>query len=265
LGVFADRVGRQVPLTAEEAAFLESLERSPQRVPRHHPVVCTGDPAEQAFVLVAGWAMSFTRFPDGSSQVRRLHFPGDLLAMPSVPMRHHAEDVETLSDSVIAPFPKRRLAELFALPRLAAVMYMFAQAERITSGDRLSSLGRTPAKGRIAFLLLDILDRLRSAGEATGSAIRMHLTREQVAQVTGMTPVHASRMWTELVGEGLISGGDGLVRIIDEERLRVLSGYRSRDGDFDFGWLTIVERRPEHRADRLEPVPLRVEARPLRA
>ena len=181
MGVFAGRVARRVRLSVEEVAFLEGLEAAPEKFRPRQPVVRAGDPAQQAFVLVSGWAMSFTRFAEGSYQVRRLHFPGDLLAMPSVPMRRHVEDVETLSDAIIAPFPKRRLAEVFALPRLAAVMYMFAQAERITSGDRLASIGGTPAKGRIAFLLLDILHRLRAADETTGSTFRMHLTREQVA------------------------------------------------------------------------------------
>jgi hypothetical protein len=33
----------------------------------------------------------------------------------------------------------------------------------------------------------------------------MHLTREQVGQVTGMTGVHASRTWSYLVADSLIS------------------------------------------------------------
>ena len=49
------------------------------------------------------------------------------------------------------------------MPRLAAIMYMFAQSERITAGDRLASVGHTCAKKRLAFLLVDILHRLRSA------------------------------------------------------------------------------------------------------
>lgn len=245
MGVFAERVTRRVPLGEAEIAFLDALEAKPLRFAQHHVVVRAGDSAEQAFVLLTGWAMSYTQISDGSQQVRRLHFPGDLLAMPSVPMRHHAEDIETLSDAVIAPFPKCLLGRLFKLPRLAAIMYMFAQAERITSGDRLASVGGTSAKGRIAFLLLDILHRLRSADEATTSSFRLHLTREQIAQVTGMTSVHASRMWSELIADGLIVSDGAFVTLLDEEGLLRLSGYCDRDGGFDFGWLKIVEQESE--------------------
>lgn len=230
-----------MPLSAEEVAFLDALEANPRPYARHQQIVSAGEPATEAFVLLTGWAMSYSRFPDGSYQVRRLHFPGDLIAMPSVPMRRHAEDAETLSDALIAPFPKRRLAQLFEYPRLAAVMYMFAQAERITSGDRLASVGRSSAKARVAFLLVDILDRLRAADEAAGCSFHMHLTREQVAQVTGMTGVHASRTWTELVADGLISNDGPVVTICDEAALRALSGYRNRGGGFDLQWLAAVK------------------------
>ena len=245
MGVFSDRVGRRVPLSKAEEDFLESLETRPVRYARHQAVARAGEPAEHAFVLVTGWVMSYSQFPDGAHQVRRLHFPGDLLGMPSVPMRRHAEDIDTLSDAVIAPFPKRLLAALFNFPRLAAIMYMFAQAERITSGDRLASLGAKSAKARIAFLLMDILHRLRAADDTATSSFLLHLTREQIAHVTGMTPVHASRMWSELVADGLIASEGAWVSLLDEEALVELSGFTDRDRDFDFDWLRIVEQETQ--------------------
>jgi CRP/FNR family transcriptional regulator, anaerobic regulatory protein len=241
MGVFAERVTRRFRVDAAELAFLEQLEARPLAVPRGHMVVRAGDPAEYAFVLISGWAMSYTSFPDGSNQVRRLNFPGDLLAMPSVPMHHHAEDVETLSEAEIAPFPKRMLAGLFALPRLAAIMYMFAQAERITGGDRLASVGHDCARARMAFLLVDILHRLRSADRGVGNAFYMHLTREQIAHVIGMTPVHASRTWSALLADGLIRCEGRTITVLDEQALIALSQYRERDDDFDHDWLLKVE------------------------
>ena len=244
MGVFSERVTRRFRLDAAELAFLEQLEARPLAVPRGHMLVRTGDPAEYAVVLTAGWAMSYTSMPDGSSQVRRLHFPGDLVAMPSVPMHHHAEDIEMVSEAEIAPFPKRLLAGLFGLPRLAAIMYMLAQAERITAGDRLASLQGSPAKARIAFLLVDILHRLRSADRSVASTFEMHLTREQAAHVTGMTPVHASRMWSALIAEGLIACEGHIVTVLDEPRLARLSQYRGLEDDFDHGWLAHVQPSP---------------------
>ena len=237
MGAFAERVTRRFKLDAAEIAYLERLEARPVAVRRGELIVEEGDPADQAFVLTSGWVLSCTRFPDGSNQVRRLHFPGDLLAMPSVPMRHHAEDLEAVSDALIAPFPKALLADLFGLPRLAAIMYMFAQAERITAGDRLASVGHDCARKRLAFLLVDILRRLRSADPSVTNSYYMHLTREQMAHVIGVTPVHASRTWSALLTEGMIRCDGRMVTILDEGQLAKRGYYVDRDGDFDFHWL----------------------------
>lgn len=241
MGAFAKRVTRRFRIDQTEIAYLERLEDNPIPVTRGRLIVQEGDPAEHAYVLMTGWVMSCSRFSDGSHQVRRLHFPGDLLAMPSIPMRHYAEDLETLSDSLIAPFTKGMLAELFNMPRLAGIMYMFAQAERITAGDRLASLGHDSAKARVAFLLVDILHRLRSADHTVTNSFFLHLTREQIAHVTGISPVHASRMWSALTTDGLISCDGRTVTIVDEERLAYLGHYTDRDGDFDYHWLRAVE------------------------
>jgi len=242
MAAFVDRVTRRFRISSDELAFLEQLQANPVRVKRGTRLISSSDPAEQAFVLMAGWVMSCSHFPDGVHQARRLHFPGDLLAMPSIPMQRHAEDLEALSDAVISPFPKRVLAGLFALPRLTAIMYMFAQAERITAGDRLANLGRNSAKARIAYLLLDILHRLRSVDCSVTNTFYMHLTREQIAQFTGMTPVHASRMWNELVAEGAIACYGRTVTVLDEPALARLSFYRELDSDFDHQWLKLVDQ-----------------------
>lgn len=241
MGAFAERVTRRFKLDPGEIAFLERLEAKPVPVRRGRIIVEEGDPASHAFVLMTGWVLSCTRFPDGSHQVRRLHFPGDLLAMPSVPMRHHAEDLEAISDALIAPFRRSVLAELFSMPRLAAIMYMLAQAERITAGDRLASIGHNSARARMAFLLVDILHRLRSADRSVGKAFYMHLTREQIAHVIGMTPVHASRTWSALLADNLIRCERRTITVLDEQALIDLSQYRERDDDLDYDWLLKVE------------------------
>lgn len=238
---FVDRVTRRFRICSAEQTYLEELQARPVRVRRGQNIVCAGDPADDAFVLMTGWVMSYSSFPDGSHQMRRLHFPGDLLAMPSIPMRHHAENIAALSNCVVSPFPKRLLARLFEMPRLTAIMYMFAQAERITAGDRLANLGRNSSKARVAFLVMDVLHRLRSADHTVQNMFYMHLTREQIAQFTGMTPVHASRMWSALIEDGLISCKGRVVTILDEGALAELSHYRNLGSDFDYQWLKLVE------------------------
>ena len=65
----------------------------------------------------------------------------------------------------------------------------------------------------------------------------MHLTREQMGEITGMTPVHASRMWSELIAEGAIEYERPFVTIHDEQRLTDLSSFVDRSADLDFSWV----------------------------
>ena len=232
------RLARRVALTARELQFLETMSDRTMKIRRNELIQIAGEAAERAFFLESGWAMTFSDFADGSRQSRRLHFAGDILGMPSMAMRHHAENIEATSDVIVAPIPKRMFATLIEdYPRLAAIMFIFAQEERITSGDRLCSISRLPCKGRLAFLLMDLITRLRAADPFVTNSFQMHLTREQMGEITGMTPVHASRMWSELVADGAIRCDRPFVTIEDERRLISISNFVNRSADLDFSWL----------------------------
>lgn len=234
----ADRLAKRLDLTDEELRFLDSLGAETTRYRRGQVIQRAGERAGHAYVLKSGWAVTLSDFPDGSRQVRRLHLPSDLLGMPSMAMQHHVADIEAVSDVVVAPFRKASLAILIQrYPRLAAIMFMFAQEERVTFGDRLCSLSRLPCKGRMAFLLMDVLTRLRKVDPEVSFSFEMHLTRAQMGEITGMTAVHASRMWSELMAEGAIGREGEFVTIRDEARLVGLSGFVDRSLDLDFGWL----------------------------
>ena len=232
------RLARRVALTARELQFLQGISDRTFKIRRHELIQLAGEPARQAFFLESGWAMTFSDFRDGSRQSRRLHFAGDLLGLPSMAMRHHAENIEAITDVVVAPLPRKMIAALLEdYPRLATIMFIFAQEERITSGDRLCSISRLPCKGRLAFLLMDVLTRLRAVDASVTSAFEMHLTREQMGEITGMTPVHSSRMWSELIAEGAIGYDRPFVTIRDEQRLTDLSSFVNRSADLDFSWI----------------------------
>lgn len=234
----ADRLSRRVKLTYSETGFLESMTDSPSKVARGELIQRAGLPATHAFMLLDGWAMTFSDFPDGSRQSRRLHFPGDMLALPSMAMRNHVESIEALTNALVAPVRRSKFTQLFAeYPRLAAIMFIFTQEERITYGDRLCSLARFPANARMAFLLMDTLARLRAADLTVTDSFEVHLSRAQMGEVTGMTAAHASRMWSGLIADGLISFDNGCVTIENEQRLVALAGFADRSSDLNFAWV----------------------------
>jgi CRP/FNR family transcriptional regulator, anaerobic regulatory protein len=237
--IFAEQMKRRITLTRAESDFLAEMEARSVYLDRRSLICAAGDENHKAFVLQSGWAISYCEFARGSRQIRRLHLPGDLLAIPSLAMRHHPENIETLTPAVVSPFKRSDFARLFAEhPRLTAIMYVFAQEERITACDRMGCISQLGCKERLAFLLLDVLNRIRTIDPLVGSTFQMHLTREQMAEITGMTPVHASRMWNELIAEKCIAAAGASVVILNEARLQTMSGYVNRAANLDFSWIS---------------------------
>ena len=236
--LIARRFSRHLALTPEEIARLETLEAHPVAVARHRTIRKEDERSRHAYVLQSGWAMSSMLLADGSRQILRLHLPGDIMAMPSVALRREVEKIEALTDCIIAPFDKNVLQSLFTdFPRLAATMFLFAQVERLAYGERLASVARTSAKARIAFLLIDILERLRASDPGIGDSFEMPLTQEQIGDLTGQTAIHANRMWQALVEDGLVARRGDIFTIPAETRLRALAQYVNRFDDLDFSWL----------------------------
>jgi CRP/FNR family transcriptional regulator, anaerobic regulatory protein len=234
----AQRLATRLALTPAEIRFLESAADRTLNFRRGNLIQSEGEPSEQAFFLESGWAMTFSDFPDGSRQSRRLHFPGDILGLPNLAMKRHPTSLEAVTDVTVAPFGKAVLAELMAhYPRLATILFIFSQEERVTMGDRLCAVSHLSCKGRLAFLLLDILTRLRASDSQVGSTFELHLTRAEMADITGMSPVHASRVWCELISDGLVAHDGPFVTIVDERKLGELSYYVDRSANLDFDWL----------------------------
>ncbi|MDB5682869.1 MAG: hypothetical protein JWM75_567 [Sphingomonas bacterium] len=241
MSLIAERLSRRLPLTSREADFLLRLESATCIVRRHQLIGREGEPASFGYVLQSGWVATYTDLPDGSRQMRRVHLPGDIVAMPSLALHQYAENIFALTDVAVARFPKRAMKEMFEeLPRLATIMFIISQMERITLGDRLSCIGGMQSEARLAFLILDLLYRLRLVDPSVMSSFAMHLTREEMANFAGMTPVHASRKWSQLQRSGLIASDGERVTVLDEEGLLALSGYINRAADIDFSWLPAV-------------------------
>lgn len=235
---FAERLERYLPLTEREAHALASLEDHQRELARGTTIVRENDATDDIYVIRHGWVMSYVILDDGSRQILRLHFPGDMIGMSSTAFAEAPETLVTLSEATICPFDKSALRTIFdEHPRLAALFHIVAQAERVSLTDRLASLGRTSAKARVAALLVDVLVRLRFLNTKIVDTIPLKLTQEEIGDATGLTAVHVNRMMRALSEERLIARRDGHVRILNEGALAHTANYVNRYAELDLRWL----------------------------
>jgi len=235
---FADILGELVDLTDGERAALEKLEERQRPLRRGAALQRENEACNELFVLRKGLMMSYVLLDDGSRQILRFLFPGDMLGVSSAIYREAPETLAALSDCVVSPFDRGALAEIMREhPRLSALILVYSQIERVALTDRLAALGRTSAKARVAALLLELRNRLRATDRSISNVFALGLTQEEVGDATGLTAVHVNRMLRQLAEDGLITRGSGRITLADEPSLARAANYVNRYEGLDLSWL----------------------------
>jgi CRP/FNR family transcriptional regulator len=235
---FAEVLGELVDLTAGEHGSLKKLEERQRHVRRGALLQRENEPCGELFILRKGLMMSYVLLHDGSRQILRFLFPGDMLGVSSAIYREAPETLCALSDCVVSPFDRAVLSEMMvAHPRLGAMVLVYSQIERVALTDRLAALGRTSAKARVAALLIELRNRLRATDKNITNVFLLGLTQEEIGDATGLTAVHVNRMLRQLEDDGLIAREGGRVTLLDERGLARAAHYVNRYEGLDLGWL----------------------------
>ena len=235
---FADVLSELVDLTQAERGALEKLEERQRQVRRGAVLQRENETASELFILRKGVMMSYVLLDDGSRQILRFLFPGDMLGVSSSIYREAPEALAALSDCVVCPFDRAALSHIMIRhPRLSALIFVYCQIERVALTDRLAALGRTSAKARIAALLLELRNRLRTTDKQIANVFAPGLTQEEIGDATGLTSVHVNRMLRQLEEDGLIARDAGRVTLLDEVALARVANYVNRHEGLDLSWL----------------------------
>ncbi len=233
----AERLSHHVVLTAAERGALDGLEDEQRQVRRGTVLVAEGERARDLYIVQKGWLLSSVLLGNGGRQIMRVGLPGDILGLPHLAFQEAPETIAAITDAVLCPFDRERLSGLFAAhPRLSALLFAVTVAERTALADRLASVGRTPARARVASLLCDIFARHRMTEGPEADRVVVPLTQEEIGDATGLTAVHVNRMIRGLVEEGIIERSGTTMRLLNERRLAEEANFTNRL-EIDTGWL----------------------------
>lgn len=237
-GCFADRLGDFIEVTQRERTALDRLEERPRSLKRGAALVRENDAHSELFLLTDGMMMSSVLLRDGSRQILRFYYPGDLLGQTVLAYRESPETIVAQAESVVCPIDKAAMSELFCdHPRLAGLITAMTEIERVTLGDRLAEVGRSSAHARVAALLLGIRQRMRGADRDIGDSFAVGLTQEEMGDATGLTAVHVNRMLRTLQRDGLIARDGNRLTILDEAAMIRTANFVDRLDGIDLSWL----------------------------
>jgi CRP-like cAMP-binding protein len=235
----AERFSHYIRLTEAESLSLAQLEDQDRTYRRGSVIIRENESPRELFIVRSGWLHSSGVLGNGSRQILRFHFRGDILGLPLLAFADSPETVTAVTEVVLSPFSREKLAQMIAdHPRLSALILGLSVAERVSLADRLASIGRTSARARVGSLICEIVSRMRRLG-AVGEhgSIQLPLTQEDIGDATGLTSVHVNRMMRSLVDDGIIErNGGNQMRLLDERRLIADSNYIDRTG-LETGWL----------------------------
>lgn len=225
-------------LTRDEVRDLQALGEPPVRCRRGETIRTEGQPADGIHLLYEGWVSSSVVLRSGKRLIQKLHLPGDMLGTPSMVLPAAADTLTAVTGATTSFVPNATLQELFARrPRIAAMLFMAAQLERLTLMDALASTGRASATESMARFLLDLHHRLGMLGAVEQDCFDLPATQEMVGDLLGLTPVHVNRTLRGMVKQGLIEMKGRKVRLVDLAALRSLSPLPVRKPLFEPSWL----------------------------
>lgn len=179
------------------------------------------------YLLLEGWTASTVMFTGGEQQMIKVHVSGDMLGLPSLAVTQASDSVVALTDVEVRPFARRGLQATFERhPRLAALIFMVSQEERVELMNRVALMGHATADARLAGFILHLHRRLARADEATSHKLTVPLTQQNLADLIGVTSVHIGRVTQQLQQKSLVRFARKSIEILDYDGLTQLAGLK---------------------------------------
>jgi len=206
----------------------------PLRLDRAHQTASAGqliyrsnEPVEGVSVVCDGWAFTFLMLFDGRRQILSFLLPGDIIATTALVRDRLSLSIQALTDLRYCRFSKSGLRSLLAAEPKAFDEYAsICVAEKEETDQLVTDLGRRTADERIARLMLTLMARLDARGLVRDQSFAFPLRQRHIADATGLTPVHVSRVIGSFRNAGLIEITGRSLKILNLAELRRVSNTR---------------------------------------
>ena len=226
LGPLARRWTEHSDLSPDDATALLSLPFVRKTFGKDAYVVREGQLAKECSVLLRGMAFRQKVLRDGSRQIISFHIPSEFVDLQNGLLDIADHSVQSLNNSEFALIPRAALIALAdSRPGLRRAMWIDTLIDSSIFREWVVNVGRRDSRARIAHLLCELAIRLERFGMSDGGAMDFPLTQEQLADATGMTPVHTNRTLQSLRRDGLIRLGAGSLTIVDWEKMRAVGDF----------------------------------------
>lgn len=237
LSIMLRKLKLWVPLSASDEEALLNLPHSVISVPKRKTFITEGDIVLHCYLVLSGFCVRYKIVGDGGRQIVSIHTKGDLVDLQNAIVGVADHSIQTLASCKLAKIPVAAIHDLTnSHPSIKDAMWHDTLVDASIYREWVANVGRRHAHARIAHLLCEFALKLEAVSHGEQLDYELPMTQDELADATGLTPVHVNRTLMELAQEGLIERATPRSIVIgDWKRLAAA-------GDFDPAYLHLGPR-----------------------
>jgi CRP-like cAMP-binding protein len=221
------RWSRYTKFSAEDRAAIQALPFIRKTFGKDAYLVREGQKANDCALLLRGFAFRQKLLRNGGRQIISFHIPTEFVDLQNALLGTADHNVQSLNRCEAAIIPRQALLDLAQdRPAIRTSMWIDTLIDSSIFREWVVNVGRRDSRERIAHLLCELVLRMKASGEGEDGTFEFPITQEQLADATGLTPVHTNRTLQLLRKDALIQLTSRSLTVMDWERLREV-------GDFD--------------------------------
>jgi CRP-like cAMP-binding protein len=219
-------------LGAEDEAALLGLPHTIVTLKKQQALITEGEPVSHCGVILSGYCVRYKIVGDGGRQILSIHMKGDLVDLQNALLGLADHGVQALTECTMARIPIHAMRQLTnSSAAINDALWYDTLVDGSIHREWVANVGRRDARTRIAHLLCEFSLKLEAVSLGEQLDYQLPMTQDQLADATGLTPVHVNRQLRALARDGLIERVTAKsVHIGDWHRLAAA-------GDFQPGYL----------------------------
>lgn len=217
------------PFTASERERLNELLRYPTKTfKRGATIISDRSKVDDIHLVLTGLAARSKTLIDGTRQTLAFLVPGDLCDLEVFVLEAMDHDIVALTDTTCVLIPAKEVEALLTeSSSLTRALWWSTMTDSAVLRERIIDHGSRDAREQLAHIFCEMLIRYRMVGETTDNSFSFPLTQEDLAEATGLTPVHLNRILQQMRTDGLVEFRRGVVKVLKVKRLMALAKFEA--------------------------------------
>lgn len=218
--------GRQLSdFDAADISCLDGAMDEPVVLPAGHRLATRGDGLREATILLEGYVLAKSEC-NGRRCVVGVHVPGDFIDLHGLLLKRLDHDLVAAGPVRIARIGHEQLRALSdGRAELVRALWVATLLDAAIHRQWIRNLGALDAPRRIAHLFAELQARLAMTGHDVGRTLRTPFTQTDLADMCGVSPIHANRAVARLRELGLGDIRRGALHTDRWDELRAYAGF----------------------------------------